>query len=397
MLVSCGTPGPDDGNGDGRILWSLDNGEFSLSNPVLDDEGNIYLGAAHTNFEGGALYSIDSQTGDTQWMVELEEPITGGLAMSEDGVIYASDAPDLTAFDSDDGSRLWEFTADESSWTDPVIGPDGMIYVGAAEDLRADKIYAVDPSGADAPALEWEYEVEGGVSSAPVIGADGTLYFGGGNYVYALDSEQGSLEWRFETGDEVFSRAAIAEDGSVYIGSNDGRLYAFDAAEIDPENPSPTWSIEVGYRTPSSPVIAGDGSVYVGADDSNVQGGVAKVTTDGEPQIAWTFETSTYDFGPAGFAIGDDGTVYVGRTGVDEEAVFYALDGNTGEILWEFQTPGNANTAPLVGPDGTVYVSVGRDAFSEATFFALESDSTGLADSPWPVYGGDRLRSGAAR
>jgi len=47
----------------------------------------------------------------------------------------------------------------------------------------------------------------------------------------------------------------------VYVGSNDGKLYAFDAATC-----ALLWTATTGLNTPSSPALA-NGVVYVGSTD----------------------------------------------------------------------------------------------------------------------------------
>ena len=34
----------------------------------------------------------------------------------------------------------------------------------------------------------------------------------------------------------------------------------------------------------------------------------------------------------------------------------YALDGNTGELMWSHETGGPVNSSPAIGPNGTVYI-----------------------------------------
>jgi PQQ-like domain len=66
-------------------------------------------------------------------------------------------------------------------------------------------------------------------------------------------------------------------------------------------------------------------------------------------QELWEFETGGGNSSPA---IGADGTVYVtaGNKSV------YALDGATGQKLWDFYTGDVVNSSPAIGADGTVYV-----------------------------------------
>jgi outer membrane protein assembly factor BamB len=64
------------------------------------------------------------------------------------------------------------------------------------------------------------------VYSSPAI-PDGKVYAGSedGN-VYALNAATGALLWTFTTGSSVSSSPAVA-NGMVYIGSDDNNVYAF--------------------------------------------------------------------------------------------------------------------------------------------------------------------------
>ena len=59
--------------------------------------------------------------------------------------------------------------------------------------------------------------------------AGGTVYAGSDDgTVYALDAATGGLRWAYTAGDSV-SDPAVA-GGTVYVGGHDGTVYALDAA-----------------------------------------------------------------------------------------------------------------------------------------------------------------------
>ena len=70
--------------------------------------------------------------------------------------------------------------------------------------------------------------------SSPTV-LDGVVYVGSedGN-VYAADAATGALRWSYQTGAGVHSSPTVL-DGVVYIGSGDSYLYALDAS--GPESP----------------------------------------------------------------------------------------------------------------------------------------------------------------
>ena len=80
-----------------------------------------------------------------------------------------------------------------------------------------------------------------------------------------------------------------------------------------------------------------------------------------------------------------DGTVYVGS--VDKK--LYAINGKTGDKLWECKTGDFVFSSPAIGPDGTVYVGS-----SDNKIYAIKTDSKGPAESPWPMRGQNAQHTG---
>ena len=62
-----------------------------------------------------------------------------------------------------------------------------------------------------------------------------------------------------------------------------------------------------------------------------------------------------------------------------------------GAPIWEFETGGYVDSSPAIGSDGTVYVGSG-----DKKLYAIKTDSTGLAKSPWPMRGQNPQHTGRA-
>ncbi|MBT5322965.1 MAG: PQQ-like beta-propeller repeat protein [Verrucomicrobiales bacterium] len=63
-----------------------------------------------------------------------------------------------------------------------------------------------------------------------------------------------------------------------------------------------------------------------------------------------------------------------------------------GSKLWEFDTGlGWLQSSPAIGPDGTVYVGS-----LDYKLYAINTDSKGLAKSPWPMRGQNARHTGRA-
>ena len=142
--------------------------------------------------------------------------------------------------------------------------------------------------------------------------------------------------WEFETGGFVESSPAIGSDGTVYVGSYDKKLYA-----INGKSGAKLWEFEMGSSVHSSPAIGSDDTIYVGLGYPNKK--------------------------------------------------LYAINGKTGGKLWEFKTGSSVVSSPAIGSDGTVYVGS-----SDKKLYAIKTDSTGLAKSPWPMRGQNPQHTGRA-
>ena len=181
------------------------------------------------------------------------------------------------------------------------------------------------------------------LSRRSVLVIGGSAVVGGGalGAAYLRDRPLAPV-WTFATGDEVFSSPSVA-GRTVYVGSNDGDLYALDAA-----TGRRRWRYATGGAVSSTPTVA-DGVVYVGSNDEQLH---AVRSDSGEP--VWTFRTGgAIHSSPAV----SDGVVYVGS----RDNHLYAVDARTGRRRWAFSggpqddVVVGFNSSPTV-VDGVVYV-----------------------------------------
>jgi outer membrane protein assembly factor BamB len=153
----------------------------------------------------------------------------------------------------------------------------------------------------------------------------------------------------------IDSSPAIAPGGAIFVGA----LPSF--ASLTPSG-------AVGWTTAqqnslATPTIAPDGTIYAG------NGQTLRALTPGGAVI-WS---KTLGADPAAFewvAIGPDGTLYVVDT--YDSAAVYAVSPQDGAVKWAFNVGGNYGSAPVVGADGIVYVSL------DQTLYALRPDGTQL-------------------
>lgn len=203
----------------------------------------------------------------------------------------------------------------------------------------AHKGFAGDEWGGDAPwTVRWELMLGGRFNHALAF-ADGSLFVGGtqDGAVLRVDAATGEVLWKTKT--PIPSPASpVVSDGVVYIMSEGhGRLYALDAKMGEEK-----WNTHLGtIGTQTSPAVA-DGIVYVAGQDRLV----AIRADSGE--VVWNVQTPGWApwpesrwnglFGWGSSPIAAGGVVYVGTYSAGEpNCAFYAFDAATGDVRWKFQ------------------------------------------------------------
>ncbi len=239
--------------------------------------------------------ALDPATGNSQWSATVPGNWFPEPPVAADGIVYTTNAGEVTAFDESSGAALWSAN---------IGGTDGIVAV------TADGVYGSSPCTATSlhPALGtvlWSYNsgCSGGGGSTPVV-AGGVLYSpdsSAGSSGTVFDAESGTVKgayvasviptftsasgfflsngtlqglarsnnqvlWSF-AGDGQLSSAPIVVNNYVFVGSAGGNLYALDAT-----TGAHVWSENLGAAIPYSTdygvvsytgLVAGDGLLVV--------------------------------------------------------------------------------------------------------------------------------------
>jgi outer membrane protein assembly factor BamB len=188
--------------------------------------------------------------------------------------------------------------------------------------------------------VKWKFP-SGGRIFGSAVARNGVIYFGSddGN-IYAVDAATGRQNWKFTTAGPVSSTPAV--DGAVYFPSYDGKFYALDAKSgalkwkfatagerrfeakglhgMQPFSQTIADPFDVFL---SSPVIAG-GTVFFGSGDGHLY---ALDAASGE--LRWKFKTGDVVHASPAYS---GGTLYFGSW----DSWFYAVDAATGKEKWRF-------------------------------------------------------------
>lgn len=156
---------------------------------------------------------------------QISKPMsTYGTPAIKDSVLYIGGYNGkVYGFDVDTPSRLpMEFSTGEAIVGSPVIDGD-TLYVGSSNgnlyalylDLRED--------------VKWQFKTGGEIWSTPVV-VDNVVYIGSSDHkFYAIDTESGNELWHFESDGAILSTALVSGD-IIYIGSCDRKFYTIDKA-----------------------------------------------------------------------------------------------------------------------------------------------------------------------
>ena len=337
-----------DAFGEGPIEeWRFDGstGPISIGRPAIGPDGTIYTSALETAGEG-KIYALN-EDGSVKWTFPLGaapggnndympgvDPVTG--------TIYSDIAGDAIVAINPDGTQKWQLGINADFDSTPIVGPDGTIFFGSDEPPNA--IFAVNPNGTE----RWQYNTGGNVDTVPALSPDGSVVYAvsNENKLYAVNVSadpliDGTLKWTFpidtDPGDINSSPTVNPSDGTIYVGSADNH----SAFAINPGG-TLKWQFNpgTGRDMRSSPTFAVDPidgipTVYIGSDDGNL----------------------------------------------------YAIDANTGDQLWGFDTGSSVVSSPIVDVDGTIYV--GSD---NGNVYAVNPDGT----EKWLFPTGGRVRSSPA-
>lgn len=374
------------------------------------------------------------------------------------GRTFASECP--TPIDASNVGTLtdapgvgWVFTTNEKTVTASPAVVEGALYVGD----WAGVMYALDT---DDGSLLWSFqtEVAPGAAFGPIVSsaavADATIagetlrlvIFGAGPRVYALDASDGSVVWEHyggavdAVGDPLLVDTPIEFESSpvvwadmVFIGvdphnhpvANTGGVKGGLVA-LDVRSGQPLWKFEPDPKGLgcggmwSSPVLdTARSRLYMGTANCprdygepwgpHIEAVTAVDAATGAP--LWSFQPSPnnrddFDFGatPNLFFVPALGREVVGAGRKD--AVYYALDPDTGALLWQSPTladPGPINQdfaiAGFLGSPGVWQGNVfGGTAIGGAPYMHSISGSDGAIRwqdfSAGPSYGASGIANG---
>lgn len=251
----------------------------------------------------------------------------------------------------------------------PVIA-NGIVYIEAASSIYA---YQVCQCWSQ---LLWSATIGYQADTTPAV-TNGIVYASSDNgSLYAFNAATGAPLWNINTGSYNYSSLTV-DNNIVYVGtegSNGGQLYAINA-----NTGATIWNANTANINSSSPAVA-NGIVYVGAEDHNLYAFNAKTGTP-----LWTATTGDALYSSPAVA---NGIVYIGSY----DGKLYAFNATTGAPLWNYSTKAPIFYSSPAVANGEVYIGSQDDnlyAFNAKTGAPLWNYTTGgmITSSPTVANG----------
>ena len=410
LVAACGDDDKDKGDGDGAKTQA--DLEFPATFPAF---GADYLTAdprEHWITNGGTVYNqryspldeINAENVDGLkgvWKADLGSATAAKYSheaqpLVYDGTIYvATGEDDVFAIDVESGETKWKYEGDLDQKISTVccgwlsrgvaIG-DGMVFIGKLDG----HMVALDQ---DSGEVTWDTEVidwsksNGGITAAPLY-YDGKVYtgttggeFGVRGFVTALDAKTGEEEWKFYT-------TAGPEHADVKCNEGDGCETADESWEGDSYKTggAPVWQTpsvdpELGmiYFTTGNANPDVDGSGRAGANLF----AASFVALDAETgEYKWHYQTVHHDIWdydqPSPTILYDakvDGKTVPAIAEASKTGWLYALNRKTGEPIWPIEeTPVGQNEQQKTHPTQPIpqYDSFSEHAVSDQDFAEIE-------------------------
>ncbi|MEX0324041.1 MAG: PQQ-binding-like beta-propeller repeat protein [Puniceicoccaceae bacterium] len=344
---------------DGQQKWKHFIGEFYGEPLIIGDR--VYCG----NY-AGEMRCIDLKSGKLIWSTSTDGSINGKAVYSKDSLIIGNQLGEVYALDAVTGEVLWSVNLPVEkrafqNFSNAAVA-DGSIFIGSADE----HVYSID---LESGKILWELKLDDWIRSAPVVVRDQLVVATVSGAVYGINFKSGMpvTSWCAKVSDHGIYADLKQYQGKVYVPSSD-----FYLNNIDPGSGKINWrtsifeSVETvdggriladlvggGPDYQAGTVIA-DGIAYFGSPRF-----VYAVDVESGEEV-WKFETRGQVCGAPAVA---KGKVFFGQQGGTSS--FYCVNAKTGDLVWK--SPLRWVWASPNVKDGKVYI-----ASVAGTFFCCD-------------------------
>ena len=306
----------------GAIVWDLPIGPGYVG-PVIDED-IIYIGnySHETDPLNEYIYALNRFTGIIKWKKNIPNGIPESILYNDSHLFFASDR--VYCLDKQTGQSIWTYALGSLSLTKPILKDGFFLTASSKGRLVKLDIRTGKPV--------WEKKLAAGPwDNAITADNKGRLFLAiaRNNSLNAYNEQTGARLWSFDLEASPLSFNALHK-GIVFISDTKGWVYA-----VLSTSGSLKWKTKIGDKIDiSSPTLAG-GLVFIGTRD-------------------------------------------------EEKGSFFALDEETGHILWTYRVGASVTAAPSIA-DG-MFFCVTDD-------FHMYAFDIGIGEGDWLLHRYDRLNT----
>ena len=317
--------------GPGTLAWSAELGAESWGTPAVAG-GLVVVGA-----NDGQLRAFEHSDGTAAWEFDTGGDVRSAALVGDEAIFVTSDSGTVFAIDHA-GTELWKATIGTGPtrgvWDNFGSRPallDGTLYVGTA-DGRLLALSAADGS------LRWALET-GSPMRTDITTGDGRVFaISGDGLVYAVEAASGIVDWTQQLGGAGTTSPAYG-DGVLVVGSRGLTVIGLDAATGEE-----LWSSSYGGSWVQSGGTIVDGRVTIGSSDISE----VRQYDLASGEMLWNARIGGWPWGIPAHA---DGVYYATNLSPENlkpwKSSVFALDADSGEIVWEAGTGPALEWAPF--------------------------------------------------
>jgi outer membrane protein assembly factor BamB len=318
-----------------NLLWNFSVDRGNIMNSVSSSAA-VVGGIVYDSAQNGFLYALDAYTGNCYWRFNLGDSVLSSPVVVN-GVVYVSTMNGVYAVNAYTGAQIWKTIKISGDVSTPAVS-GSMLYVGSFVEHTLYAFRILDGQ------LVWQYTTGDYVNSSPAVYGNSVYVGSDDGYLYALNAATGALKWKLNGGgiypSDGMSPSPIVVNGVVYTSCYDGNVYALDAASGNVIWNHTTTKLQSIFASPTF----SNGAVYISAGSSVF----ALNASNGD--MLWKFSVAyPIQASPTVAA----GVVYVGGN----DGNLYALDAQTGTELWRY-TSGSSIVAATAIDHGILYLGL---------------------------------------
>ena len=304
-----------------EAIWEISLGEEVHAAPVMDREGNFYVGTLEGN-----VFSLDPD-GNIRWVIETGDAIYGSMAINSGGTVYVGAGNSgIYALQSGSGEKIWEYQAEGTVRAPVRLNDQGDVLTGD------DDGYLYSLNGVTG-ALNWRFQVGGIIRAGVVFGEDGTVLVGSyDRRVYAVDGETGEKKWDYKCSAWVGVDGLIMPGNELYVVDVEGEVYLLDA-----RNGEKKWGVAPLGKTKAAPLVGMNGEIIISTESGLIHG--IKAFSD---RPIWSADVRGTILGTP--VIGNDGEFYVSSM----SGKVYRVELETNEVVGQVEGYGSLPASPIL-------------------------------------------------